>query len=41
MKSTANIFRSLRPATVELFIQYNTDSCCGHITGGVNVYSHV
>ena len=22
----------------ELFIQYNKDSCCEHITGGVNMY---
>ena len=22
----------------ELFIQFNIDSCCGHITGGVDIY---
>ena len=24
----------------ELFIQYNADSCCEHIAGGVNIYLH-
>ena len=23
------------------FIQFNTGSCCAHITGGVNIYSNV
>ena len=22
----------------KLFVQCSTDSCCGHITGGVNIY---
>ena len=26
---------------IKLFIQCNKGSCCVHITGGVNVYSHV
>ena len=25
----------------ELFIQCNADSCCEHITGGVNIYLYV
>ena len=24
----------------ELFIQYNTDICCEHITGGITIYLH-
>ena len=39
MSSTSEQFEENKISGInELFIQFNTDSCCEDITGGVNIY---